>query len=54
MPNFHQVQIGLEPDTIEELDDLADRDDTPWSSRSEIVREFVDDGLDAQKGTAEV
>lgn len=46
MPQYQTVSIGLRPDQIEALDDLADDDETDWTSRAEAVRGFVDDGLE--------
>lgn len=43
MPNFQQVYVGLPPRTIERLDALAlER----GADRSELMREFIQDGLD--------
>jgi len=49
MPSYQQVPIGLEPETIRVLDRLADDENTDYSSRAEIVREYVNQGLEAEE-----
>ena len=43
MPSYQYVQIGFEPDTIDELDEIANMKDI---SRGELVRRMVDSELD--------
>ena len=42
MPRYQYVQIGFEPDTLDELDRIADGEN---KSRSEVVRRLVEQGL---------
>lgn len=41
VPQYNYVQIGLTPETIEKLDEMADSDDYEFDSRSEGVRKAV-------------
>lgn len=48
VPQYQNVPATLEPDVIDELDAIADDDDEPIDSRTEIIREAVNDWLDAR------
>lgn len=46
MPQYQTVNLGLRPDQIEDLDELADDDEV--DSRAAAVRDAVDDFLDGR------